>query len=77
MYELEKEEVDVPFLAKVSISDLNIRKGSGIDYGRTGKFIGPGVFTIVEMKSGKGASVGWERLKSGAGGICLDYVKKI
>lgn len=77
VYEPEKEEADVPFLVKASISDLNIRKGPGIDYGRTGNFIGPGVFTIVEVKSGKGASAGWGRLRSGAGWISLDYVKKI
>ena len=77
VYEPEKEGTDVPFLVKVSILDLNIRKGPGIDYGRTGKFTGPGVFTIVEVKSGKGASAGWGRLKSGAGWISLDYAKRI
>lgn len=77
VYEPEKEEADVPFLVKVSISDLNIRKGPGIDYGRTGKFTGPGVFTILEVKPGKGASAGWGRLKSGAGWISLDYAKRI
>ena len=68
---------NVPFLVKGSISDLNIRKGPGIDYGRTGKFTGPGVFTILEVKPGKGASAGWGRLKSGAGWISLDYAKRI
>ena len=29
---------DVPFTVKVSISDLNIRKGPGTDYAKTGKF---------------------------------------
>ncbi|WP_331493154.1 hypothetical protein [[Ruminococcus] torques] len=77
VYEPEKEEADVPFLVKASISDLNIRKGPGIDYGRTENSMGPGVFTIVEVKSGKGASAGWGRLRSGAGWISLDYVKKI
>lgn len=68
---------DVPFTVKVSISDLNIRKGPGTDYAKTGKFTGKGVFTIVEVKSGKGSTAGWGRLKSGAGWISLDYCKKI
>lgn len=68
---------DVPFTVKVSISDLNIRKGPGTDYAKTGKFTGKGVFTIVEVQSGQGASAGWGRLKSGAGWISLDYAAKI
>lgn len=68
---------DVPFTVKVSISDLNIRKGPGTDYAKTGKFTGKGVFTILEVKSGKGSTTGWGRLKSGAGWISLDYAAKI
>ena len=67
---------DVPFTVKVSISDLNIRKGPGTDYAKTGKFTGKGVFTIVEVKSGQGSDAGWGRLKSGAGWISLDYAVK-
>ena len=68
---------DAPFTVKVSISDLNIRKGPGTDYAKTGKFTGKGVFTILEVKSGKGSTAGWGRLKSGAGWISLDYVERI
>ena len=68
---------DVPFLVQVSISDLNIRKGPGTDYAKTGKFTGKGVFTIMEVKSGQGSTAGWGRLKSGAGWISLDYAAKI
>ena len=42
---------DVPFLVKVSITDLNIRTGPGTDHAKTGKFTGIGVFTIVDVKS--------------------------
>ena len=66
----------VPFLVRVSISDLNIRKGPGTNYDRT-KFIPVGVYTIVEVKSGKGSTTGWGRLKSGAGWISLDYIARI
>lgn len=67
--------VKVPFLVKVSISDLNIRKGPGTDYGRV-QFCPPGVYTIMEVRSGKGSSAGWGRLKSGIGWISLDFCKK-
>lgn len=67
----------VPFLVKVSISDLNIRKGPGTDYSKTGRYTGKGVFTIMEVKSGKGSAAGWGRLKSGAGWIALDYASRI
>ena len=66
----------VPFLVKVSISDLNIRKGPGTDYTRT-QYIPVGVYTIVEVKSGKGSTAGWGRLKSGVGWISLDFVDRI
>ena len=65
----------VSFLVKVSLSDLNIRKGPGTDYDRV-QFIPIGVYTIVEVKSGKGASA-WGRLKSGIGWISLDHVKRV
>lgn len=65
-----------PYLVRVSISDLNIRKGPGTDYAKTGKYTGIGTFTIVEESDGQGASR-WGRLKSGAGWISLDYAKKV
>ena len=62
---------------EVSISNLNIRKGPGTNYERTGKFTGKGTFTITETKKGKGSDAGWGKLKSGAGWISLDYAKRI
>ena len=66
----------MPFLVKVSISDLNIRKGPGVEYKRV-QFCPPGVYTIVEVKSGNGSSAGWGRLKSGIGWLSLDFVKRV
>ena len=66
-----------PYLVRVSITDLNIRKGPGTNYAKTGKFTGKGVFTIVEKQTGKGSDTGWGCLKSGAGWISLDYAEKI
>lgn len=66
---------DCPFMVKVSIPDLNIRKGAGTNTAKTGICTGVGVFTIIEVKSGKGSDAGWGRLKSGAGWISLDNVE--
>lgn len=72
----EMSNADCPFTVKVSVPDLNIRKGAGTDTAKTGKFTGVGVFTIVEVKNGKGAVKGWGKLKSGAGWISLDFCRK-
>ena len=73
----EDKPADVPFLVRVSISNLNIRKGAGTNYARTGKYTGKGIFTIMEVKSGQGSDAGWGRLKSGAGWIALDYAERV
>ena len=65
------------FLVQVTATDLNIRKGPGTNYGKTGKYTGKGVFTITEVKSGTGSTNGWGKLKSGAGWISLDYCKRL
>lgn len=46
-------------------------------HAKTGETTGKGVFTIVEVKAGQGASAGWGRLKSGAGWISLDYATRL
>lgn len=68
---------DCPFMVKVNIPDLNIRKGAGTNTAKTGICTGVGVFTIMEVKSGKGSDAGWGRLKSGAGWISLDYCQRV
>lgn len=69
-----------PYRVQVAITDLNIRKGPGTNYGTTGKFTGKGVFTIVEEANGLGASR-WGLLKSYQknrdGWISLDYGKRV
>lgn len=66
-----------PYLVEVTATDLNIRKGPGTNYGKTGKFTGKGVFTITEERAGTDSNKGWGKLKSGAGWISLDYVKRL
>ena len=68
-----------PYKVRISISDLNIRKGPGTNHGSRG-YTGKGVFTIVEEATGKGATK-WGLLKSYAskkdGWVSLDYAKKV
>lgn len=64
------------YMVKVAIPDLNIRRGPGTNYAKTGRYTGIGSFTIVEESAGQGASK-WGKLKSGAGWISLDYCKRI
>lgn len=68
------------YMVRVAISDLNIRKGPGTNYLKTGKYSGVGSFTIVEEADGQGASR-WGLLKSYASGrdgwISLDYATKV
>lgn len=73
---LNQETADGTYKVKVTTKNLNIRKGPGTDYARTGAYTGKGVFTITETKSGKGSSKGWGKLKSGKGWIALDYASK-
>lgn len=65
------------YRVRVDITNLNIRKGPGTNYAKTGKFTGKGVFTIVEEREGRGADKGWGKLKSGTGWISLDFATKI
>ena len=69
-----------PYLVRVSIEDLNIRKGLGTDYDKLVSTPEKGAFTIVEEAEGKGASL-WGLLKSYQknrdGWISLDYVHRI
>lgn len=65
------------FKVKISVPNLNIRKGPGTDFEKTGKFTGIGIFTIVDKKDGKGSKKGWGKLKSGAGWISLQYCEVI
>lgn len=65
-----------PYMVRVSIPDLNIRKGPGTGCAKTGKYTGAGIFTIVEEADGEGASR-WGRLKSEAGWISLDFCERV
>ena len=69
--------VDCPFLVRITAKDLRIREGAGTDKAWTGKYVPPGVYSIVEVKEGKGSEAGWGRLKSGAGWVALSYCQRV
>lgn len=73
----QKTETFKSYLAKVTASALNIRKGAGTNYAVTGIIRDKGTYTIVAESKGQGSTKGWGKLKSGAGWISLDYVKKV
>ena len=75
-HEATNAEKRVSYRVRVSIKNLNIRKGPGTDYDKIGKYTGIGVFTIVAESKGEGATK-WGKLKSGAGWISLDFAEKI
>ncbi len=58
------------YKVKVSVTELNMRKGPGTSYKSMGK-IKPGVYTIVEKKDG------WGKLKTNGYWIKLSYTKKV
>ncbi|MCM1439699.1 MAG: N-acetylmuramoyl-L-alanine amidase [Roseburia sp.] len=64
----------VPYLVKVSVSNLRIRTNPTTSSLSKG-FIAPGVYTIVSEATGQGATL-WGKLKSGQGWISLDYATK-
>lgn len=66
-----------PYLAKVTASALNIRKGAGTNFAVTGCIRDHGVYTIVAESSGVGSNKGWGKLKSGAGWISLDFINRV
>ena len=73
--EKKKKPTSGSYLVHVTVGALNIRKGPGTDTKVVGTIRDFGVYTIVEERDGVGASK-WGKLKSGAGWISLDYVKR-
>ena len=74
-----KEEFK-PYRVRVSIPDLNIRRGPGTNHVESGRYTGVGIFTVIEEADGVGASR-WGLLKAYReqrdGWISLDYAEKV
>lgn len=64
-----------PYLVIIAVDSLNYRKGPGSNYSVAGRVRRNEVYTIVEEATGSGASK-WGKLKSGAGWISLDFIKR-
>ncbi len=68
-------KVDTPFMVRVKIGNLNIRKGPGYKTYASKGYCPIGSYTIMEVK--KAEEYTWGRLKSGAGWIALEYTERI
>ena len=62
---MESLTLSAPYMVRVSIPDLNIRRGPGTSYPKTGKFTGVGVFNIVEEKDGWGLLKAYQEKRDG------------
>ena len=62
---MESLTLSAPYMVRVSIPDLNIRRGPGTDFPKTGKFTGVGIFTVVEEKDGWGLLKAYEEKRNG------------
>ena len=62
---MESLTLSAPYMVRVSIPDLNIRRGPGTSYPKTGKFTGVGVFNIVEEKDGWGLLKAYAEKRNG------------
>ena len=49
-----EEKIFKPYDVRVSINNLNLRKGPGKNFPKTGTFCKPGLQTIVKEKNGYG-----------------------
>ena len=64
-----------PYMVRVSIPDLNIRRGPGTSYQKTGKFTGVGIFTVVEESDGWGLLKACQEKRDGW--ISLSFTTRI
>ena len=62
---MESLTISAPYMVRVSIPDLNIHRGPGMDFPKTGKFTGVGVFNIVEEKDGWGLLKAYQEGRNG------------
>lgn len=64
----------LPYVVKVSVPDLNIRKGPGSEYPKTGKVTGIGAFTIIDEQDGWGLLKAYQTNRDGW--ISLVYTER-
>lgn len=76
-YTLTSDDAKTMKGSTVRLQPYDVLHIPGLGFDGLGKYVPPGVYTIVEVKDGKGSEAGWGRLKSGAGWIALDYAKRV
>lgn len=69
----EEKPLTKTFQVKVTITNLNVRKGAGLSFNKVG-LCPKGIYTIVETKNKDGYE--WGKLKSGMGWIALKYTQR-
>ena len=74
VYPVVEDKTFTPYLVKISISDLNYRKGPSTSYASYG-YIEPGVYTIVDEQDGWGLLKAYAKERNGW--ISLAYTKRI
>lgn len=76
--EPQKADSGYLFRFRITVSELNIRKGPGADFPKVGAVTDKNVYTIVETAIAKDGGV-WGRLKSGAGWVNVSpkYINKV
>ena len=62
---MESITLFAPYMVRVAIPDLNIRRGPGTSFQKTGKFTGVGIFTIVEESDGWGLLKAYQEKRDG------------
>mgnify|MGYP002512260475 FL=1 len=72
---MESLTLSAPYMVRVAIPDLNIRKGPGTSYQKIGKFTGVGIFTIVEESDGWGLLKAYQEKRDGW--ISLSFTTRI
>lgn len=76
----ERQDTTPQILMKVKEkeSPVRIRAGAGTNYSHVdGRYLGSGIFEIVEIESGPGSKSGWGRLANGDGWVALDFVERV
>ena len=72
---MESLTLSAPYMVRVAIPDLNIRRGPGTDFPKTGKFTGIGIFTVVGEKDGWGLLKAYQEKRDGW--ISLSFTTRI
>lgn len=71
-----------PYIVKVTVDELNVRKGAGTNYSIVGSIKNKGAYTIVDEAIGKGATKwgllkAYQKNRNGWISLDTDYVKRV